>query len=134
MSFFTSFFKQKMYILMFFLIFFSIYQILMFFHLKLEKRKIKIVKMYLFYKKNLCKKTILFLKMDSKAKFFSKRKENMQKVFNFLENFINSIRLSKTAHLLQYSRGKNCCCILMRNYHCNRFASSSITIIIFLVD
>ena len=42
--------------------------------------------------------------------------------------------LSKAGHLLQLSRGKKCCWSLLRNYRCNRFASSSITIIAFLVD
>ena len=42
--------------------------------------------------------------------------------------------LSKAARLLQYSDGKNCCWSLLRNYHCNRFASSSISCREFIVE
>ena len=35
--------------------------------------------------------------------------------------------LSKAALLLHYSDGKSCCWSFLRNYHCNRFASSSIS-------
>ena len=37
------------------------------------------------------------------------------------------ILLSKAERLLQQSSGKNCCWSLLQNYHCNRFASSSIS-------